>query len=67
MQYSFGGCQPNKPPPELTMQYSCEGCQPSKGAYLVQCAHSVTIWAFGRPRDPYFVILGASLLSESRF
>ena len=24
-----------------------------------QCAHSATIWASGRTRDPYFEILGA--------
>ena len=28
----------------------------------MQCAHSATIWAFGRTGDPCFEILGASLL-----
>ena len=37
------------------------------GALSVVCAHSATIWVSGRTRDPYFVILGASLLFESRF
>ena len=32
------------------------------GVHLVQCVRSATIWVFGRNRDPYFVILGASLL-----
>ena len=31
----------------------------SKGAPQAQCAHSATIWASGRTRDPYFEILGA--------
>ena len=35
------------------------GCQ---GAHLAQCARSATFWAFGRTRDPYFGMLGASLL-----
>ena len=30
-----------------------------KGAPQAQCAHSATIWASGRTRDPYFEILGA--------
>ena len=37
-----------------------------KGAHLAQCARSA-IWASGRTRDPYFEILGASLVFESRF
>ena len=32
------------------------------GAPLAQCARSATIWASSRTGDPYFVILGASLL-----
>ena len=31
------------------------------------CARSVTIWASGRTTNPHFVILGASLLFDSRF
>ena len=30
-----------------------------KGAPQAQCAHSATIWASGRTRNPYFEILGA--------
>ena len=33
----------------------------------VQCARSATIWASGRNRNPYFVVLWASLLFGSRF
>ena len=33
----------------------------------VQCARSATIWAFVRSRNPYFVVLLASLLFGSRF
>ena len=32
-----------------------------------QCARSATIWAPGRSRNPYFVVLWASLLFGSRF
>ena len=31
----------------------------SARAVRAQCAHSATIWASGRTRDPYFEILGA--------
>ena len=31
----------------------------------MQCAHSATIWAYGRSTNPYFVILGASLLFDN--
>ena len=31
----------------------------AKGAHLVQCAHSATVWVCGHTKDPYFVILGA--------
>ena len=31
----------------------------SARAVHAQCARSATIWASGRTRDPYFVILGA--------
>ena len=34
---------------------------------LAQCARSATIWAPGRNRNPYFVVLWASLLFGSRF
>ena len=34
-----------------------------RGAHLAQCARSATIWAPGHTRDPYFEILGASLLT----
>ena len=34
-----------------------------KGAVHAQCARSATIWASSRTGDPYFVILGASLLA----
>ena len=37
------------------------------GAPSAQCAHSATIWASGRSRNPYFVVLWASLLFGSRF
>ena len=40
------------------------------GAPLAQCARSVrsaTIWVFGRTKNPYFVILGTSLLFGNRF
>ena len=33
----------------------------------VQCTHSATIWASGSSRNPYFVVLWASLLFGSRF
>ena len=33
----------------------------------VQGARSATIWASGRSRNPYFVVLWASLLFGSRF
>ena len=36
-------------------------------AVRVQCARSATIWASGRSRNPYFVVLWASLLFGSRF
>ena len=36
-------------------------------AVRTQCKCNATIWACGRTRDPYFVILGASLLFESWF
>ena len=43
--------------------FACsEGYSKTKGAHLAQCACSATIWAPGRTRDPYFEILGASLL-----
>ena len=32
-----------------------------------QCARSATIWACGRSRNPYCVVLWASLLFGSRF
>ena len=38
------------------------GVEDIKGAPLAQCARSATIWASSRTGDPYFVILGASLL-----
>ena len=37
------------------------------GAPLAQCVHGATICAFGRTRNPYFVIPGASLLFDNRF
>ena len=37
------------------------------GAHLAQCTRSASIWASGRARNPYFVILGASLLFDNRF
>ena len=37
------------------------------GAPSAWCACSATIWVFGRTRNPYFVILGASLLFDSAF
>ena len=36
-------------------------------AVCVQCAHSATIWPFGRSRSPYFGVFWASLLFGSRF
>ena len=36
-------------------------------ALLVQCARSATIWVSGCARNPYFVILGASLLFDNWF
>ena len=36
-------------------------------AVRVQCTRSATIWASGRSRNPYFVVLWASLLFGSRF
>ena len=33
----------------------------------VQCTRSATIWVSGRSRNPYFVVLWASLLFRSRF
>ena len=33
-----------------------------RGVPLAQCGRSATIWASSRIGDPYFVILGASLL-----
>ena len=33
----------------------------------VQCTHCATIWPFGRTRNPYLVMLGASLLSNNGF
>ena len=34
----------------------------TKGAPLAQCGRNATIWVPSRTGDPYFVILGASLL-----
>ena len=39
----------------------------SARAVCTQCARSATIWASGRSRNPYFVVLWASLLFCSRF
>ena len=36
-------------------------------AVRARCARSATIWASGRSRNPYFVVLWASLLFGSRF
>ena len=36
-------------------------------AVHVHCTRSATIWAFGCSRNPYFVVLWASLLFVSRF
>ena len=36
-------------------------------ALRAQCLCNATIWRFGRTRNPYFVILGASPLSDNRF
>ena len=36
-------------------------------AVRVQCVHNATIWASGRSRNPYFVVLWASLLFGSRY
>ena len=37
------------------------------GAPFGQCAHSATIWVPGHTRNPYFAIIGASLLFDNRF
>ena len=39
----------------------------ASSALCVQCARSATIWAFSRSRNPYFVLLWASLLFGNRF
>ena len=44
---------------------SLKGCVRLGGALSAvraQCGRSATIWAYSRTGDPYFVILGASLL-----
>ena len=37
------------------------------GAHVVQCVRSATIWASFRTRNPYFVILLALSLFDSKF
>ena len=44
--------------------YLCGG---ALSAVHVQCARSATIWVPGRSRNPYFVVLWASLLFGIRF
>ena len=41
--------------------------QEGDGAPLAQCRRSAAIWASGRIRHPYCVILGASLWFENGF
>ena len=52
--------------PTLTLQGSQLICV-HLGAHLAQCARSATIWVCDCNKDPYFVILGALWLFESRF
>ena len=69
--FGLGGGPPDHPlRPWISTSQEVMFCQyygdvPEGGALSAvraQCGHSATIWASSRTRDPYFVILGASLL-----